>query len=370
MRICIDVQSAIAQTAGVGRYTSELVRHIGPMTGDRISLFYFDFTRRAFPFRAPNTVLTPCRWFPGRMAQYCWKTFGRPSFDFFAGDADLYHFPNFIIPPLNRGKTVVTVHDMSFMRFPQFAEKRNLDYLTDRIQKTIARADAVITDSIFSANEIVFLTGTPREKVHAIHLGVSPAFKVQSQDKVKNVLQRLGINRPYLLTVGTIEPRKNIGFIVEMFEQMKSFDGLLVIVGRCGWKYQATLERIRKSSCVRRILHLAGAADADLPSLYAGSSLFVIASLYEGFGFPPVEAMACGTPVLSSTGGSLPEVLADAAALMTQYDARLWAKQAERILTDTGLRRRMIQSGFERAACFTWQETARKTLEVYRKIIP
>jgi glycosyltransferase involved in cell wall biosynthesis len=338
------------------------------LEGDKLVLFYFDFTRNCVPLDAPNAELRPCRWMPGRLAQYAWKTFNWPPFDLFAGKADLYHFPNFIIPPLCGGKTVVTIHDMSFLRYPQYTEELNLTYLKGGISTTIGRADAIITDSAFSAKEIIALTGAPPGKVHAIHLGISPSFAPPGEDAVGNCLSRLGIDRPYLLTVGTVEPRKNIPLIVEMFEKMKDFDGALVIAGRLGWKYQGTLNKIRNSRRASKIILLNNLCDSDLPALYAGASLFVIASFYEGFGFTPLEAMACGAPVLSSQGGSLPEILGNAAVIARTFDPEEWAGRGLQILGDNDMRRQLIARGLAQAAGYSWRETARKTLDVYRSI--
>jgi glycosyltransferase involved in cell wall biosynthesis len=369
MRVCIDVQSAIAQRAGVGRYTRELVENLGAMAGeDELRLFYFDFMRKGMPFSAPNATHGSVRWCPGRLAQAAWKTISWPPFDFFAGNADVYHFPNFILPPLSQGKSVVTIHDLSFMRFPQFAEEKNLRYLKAKIRDTVNRADAIITDSKFGASEIESLLKTDPSKIHPIHLGISGDFKPIPREVVKATLAGFGIDRPYILSIGTIEPRKNIPFLVEVFEKLSSFDGYLVLAGMPGWKFEPILKRIAASPCASRIKHLSYVADSDLPALYSGAQVLALTSLYEGFGFPPLEAMACGTPVVSSPCGSLGEVLGGAAQVVEQFEPDLWAVQISKTLSDSELRRRLTADGTKRAAGFTWRETARKTWDVYRKL--
>ena len=236
MKVCIDIQAAIAQQAGVGRYTRQLVQGLaaGRKPDDALTLFYFDFKKKGLPFNPPDCTTHPVHLCPGRLAQLAWKTIGRPSFNFFAPRADLYHFPNFILPPLSGGKSVVTIHDLSFIRFPQFAEQKNLDYLSARIRDTVQRADAIITDSAFGATELQELLQVPEDKLFPIHLGISENFKPQDPELVTAALRRLGLDRPYLLTVGTVEPRKNLDFIVGLFEHMKDFDGRLVIAGMRG----------------------------------------------------------------------------------------------------------------------------------------
>jgi glycosyltransferase involved in cell wall biosynthesis len=369
MNVCIDIQSAVTQRAGVGRYTRELVQHLGTAApDDRFLLTYFDFKGRAAPIDVPNATQRAIRWCPGRLAQLAWKTLGWPPYDLMAGSADLYHFPNFIIPPLRDKKSVVTIHDVSFVPFPHFAEERNVRYLRAHMQETIKRADAIITVSEFSAREICSYLGAAEDRVFAVHHGISDTFARPSAEATAQVLANCKLDRPYLLTVGTIEPRKNLILMVEAFEQLTDFDGDLVIAGGLGWKYEPILERIRKSPRAKSIRCLGYADDAKLPALYAGASAFLLTSYYEGFGFPPVEAMACGTPVVSSTGGSLAEVLGDGAVLIDSYSAEEWADQINRVLTDSNFREALIDRGRLKAATYTWAEAASKTMDVYRQV--
>jgi len=368
MNVCIDAQAAVGQRAGVGRYTARLIRGLAAEAGaDRLSAFCFDFRGRGSALASPHVQLRPCRW-PGRLARFGWDTLGWPTFDRYAGPADVYHFPNFVVPPLARGRAVVTVHDVSFVRFPQFAETRNLRYLTARIRGSLDRADAIITDSEFSAREIADALGAPRERIAAIHLGIGEEFAPPSPERRASVLKRLGLDGPYLLTVGTVEPRKNLPFLVDVFERLGGFAGALVIAGMPGWKTGPILERIDRSRRREDIRYLRFVDDADLPALYAGAAVFVLTSFYEGFGFPPLEAMACGAPVVSSDGGSLPEVLGSAARIVPGFDAGDWAAEIERVLADPELRKAMREAGRRHAARFTWAETARRTWDVYRRL--
>jgi len=369
MRICVDVQSAVTQRAGVGRYTRQLVENLAPlMQEDVLRLFHFDFARGGTALEIPGTEARRVRWCPGRVAQLAWKKVHWPPFDLFAGAADLYHFPNFTIPPLSRGRSVVTIHDMSFFRHPEFAEARNLRHLTGTIHRTAERADAILTISHFSGREIQELLRVPGDRVFPVYLGISPVFCQPSEETVTSTLARLELRRPYLLTVGTLEPRKNIPFLVEVFEHMHDFDGELVIAGMPGWQCEPILRRIRESSRADDIRFIQYVGDGALPSLYAGADLFVLTSFYEGFGFPPLEAMACGTPALTSRGGSLAEVVGDAGVTLGEFDADLWSSTACDLLGDTERRKELREKGIAHAARYTWQETARQTLEVYREV--
>ena len=341
----------------------------GAIGRDTLTLFYFDFMRRGRPFPVDGAAFKPVRWCPGRVAQLAWKKLNWPPFRLFAGDADVYHFPNFVLPPLSRRATsVVTIHDMSFLRFPEFAEKKNLAYLSGKIRGTVSRADAVITDSRFSADEIQELLHVPQDRLFPIHLGVDEAFSPRSPNEVRTVLSDLSISQPYILTVGTLEPRKNVPFLLDVFEKLNEFQGTLVIAGMRGWKYEPILRRIRESSRADHVRYLEYVAEEQLPALYTGAEMLAITSLYEGFGLPPLEAMACGTPVLSSAGGSLAEVLDGGAVVLDEFDADLWVERAGELLFDEQACRRWTERGTSHAAQYQWGETARRTVEVYREV--
>ncbi|MCK5851081.1 MAG: glycosyltransferase family 4 protein [Kiritimatiellae bacterium] len=370
----MDIQSAITQVAGVGRYARLLAQNLcnQPESGksiDELILFYFNFMGKDQPFSTSNATFKSTKLCPGRAAQLAWKTIGWPPYNFFSGPADIYHFPNFILPPLSRGKSVVTIHDMTFLRFPQFTEEKNLRYLSAKMKDTTQRADAIITNSIFSASELKELMNVDSSKIFPIHLGISANFSRPSNEQITASLKELNINKPYILTVGTVEPRKNIQLLIEVFEKMDNFDGQLVIAGMLGWKYEPILERIRTSSRAKDIIHLQYVTDTHLPALYAGAELFALTSFSEGFGFPPLEAMACGTPVISSSAGALPEILGDNAILMDSFDPELWTAETTKLLTDTTLRDTMINKGHACASKYTWQETARQTNEIYKKVV-
>lgn len=370
MHVCLDIQSAIAQRAGVGRYTRSLVEHLGADAAhDAVRLFYFDFQRRGAPFPAPGMEQRAVRWCPGRLVQGAWKRLRWPPFDWFAGRADVYHFPNFIVPPLTAGRSVVTIHDVSFLRYPQFAEARNLAYLTARMADTVRRADAIITVSRFCAAEIIALLRAPPAKVFPIHSGLPAELAPPPPEAVARLRARRALQRPYLLTVGTLEPRKNLEFLVAAFEHMTAFDGELVIAGMRGWKYETILRRIAASPRAAAIRLLDYVPDADLPALYGGAEAFLFPSLYEGFGFPPLEAMACGTPVVASTGGALAEVLAGGGQLLAEFDPERWAAVTLAVVNDRALRQTWIDKGRRHAAQYRWQETARQTWRVYRQVM-
>jgi glycosyltransferase involved in cell wall biosynthesis len=370
MRVCVDAQAAVSQQAGVGRYVRSLVEHLGADTGaDDLRLFYCDFLGRAGANLAvPGTTQRAQRIIPRRLVQAGWRRLGWPPFDSLAGPAEVFHFPNFIRPPLRRGRSVVTIHDISFLRCPETSEERNRRFLTARIRDTVRRADAIITDSDHVAGELREWVDAPEEKVVPVPLGLGASFLHASGAAGIRRPDRWGIDRPYLLHVGTVEPRKNLTFLIEVYERLADYDGLLVLAGMNEWKCGPILERLETSSQRDRIQRLGYVGEEALPALYAGADLFVFPSLYEGFGLPPLEAMACGTPVLAARAGSLPEVLGAAAVLVDGYEAGHWADRIRAVLGDSSRLTELRRSGRERAAAFRWAETARRTWDVYRRV--
>ena len=373
MRICMDYQPAVTQRAGIGRYTrvlaEELLAILPPE--DALRLFYLDFRRRGV-VDIPGAEAVPWRLLPGAVLQRLWRNLRWPAFDRLSGPADVFHFTNFLRPPLRRGRSVVTIFDMSFERFPEFAEEKNLRNLRRGIRRTAAEADAIITISEFSAREIEELLPESRGRLHAIPLGISPDFRAASGREVVRLRETLGLARPYLLAVGTIEPRKNLPFLVDVFERLgadpATRDLDLVVSGMPGWKCEPILARFRDTPRADRVHYVRYVPDGALAALYTGAAAFVVGSRYEGFGFPPLEAMACGTPVVSSAGGSLPEVLGDAALVLPDFDADDWAHALVGLFSHPERLEALRAAGPAHAARFRWERTARETLAVYHSL--
>jgi glycosyltransferase involved in cell wall biosynthesis len=232
----------------------------------------------------------------------------------------------------------------------------------------VQSSDCIIAVSEFTAREIHQLLDVPWDRIVAIHEGLPDGFARPAQPLIDEARRSLRLERPYLLMVGTMEPRKNMAFLVEVFEKLAGFDGDLVLAGMYGWKYEPILKKIIHSPRANRIRHLEYVDEHFLPALYAGAELFVFPSLYEGFGFPPLEAMSCGTPVLSSTGGSLPEVLGDAAEFVPEYNSDAWAAKIQALLADKARRAELVSKGGTLVKKYSWDETARKTWSVYREL--
>ena len=369
---CLDYQPAVAQGAGIGRYTRLLARNLVPQLArdERLRLFFCDFRRKAERDPVPGAEARAFRLLPGALMQKAWAKLGAPAFDRLSGPADVFHFTNFVARPVRRGRTVLSIHDMSFERFPEFAEARNRAYLHANVARSVARADLIVTDSEFSRREIEELLPEARGRVRTTLLGISPDFLPAPAEAVAKVRAKLGLERPFLLDVGTVEPRKNLPFLVDFWEKLAPDGFDLVVAGAPGWRCEPIFERFAEAErrFPGRFHYVRYVPDGLLEALYTAAALFAIPSHYEGFGFPPLEAMACGAPVLSSDGGSLPEVLGAAARIVRGFDADAWAHAALELLREAPSdRAARIAAGRAQAARFTWERCAQETLAVYRE---
>jgi glycosyltransferase involved in cell wall biosynthesis len=291
--------------------------------------------------------------------------------------ADLIHV-QYTIPPrrLCPCPVVTTVHDISFRLYPHWFPLKHRLLMNLTVPASMRQADAVITDSQSSRADILRVYKLPERKIYAITLGLPEGFgtDVDPDEARRFVAEKYGLPEPFLLAVGVMQPRKNLRMLARAFGQAKkrfNIPHTLAFVGKSGWGTEENALRdeaeIGGGPVAVQDLRFPGYVDdADLPLLYRACAALAHPALYEGFGFPPLEAMACGTPVLVSDRPALPELVGEAAFVVPATDEEAWAEALFRIVDDTDLRREMTLRGPLRAARFTWESTARRTLEVYR----
>lgn len=284
---------------------------------------------------------------------------------------DVLHSPTFVAPIAVPCASVVSILDMTWFSHRDQHIWVKGAYFRALIPPSARRATRAIAISEASKKDIVRLLSLPKERVVVTYLGVDlGVFCPQAATTIDPVGSHYGVRRPYVLYVGKLEPRKNLPVLIEAFSAISSeFPGhQLVIVGNPGWDYEAVYQAAR--TALGKQIHFTGfVADTDLPTLYAAADLFVYPSSYEGFGIPVLEAMACGTPVITSNVSSLPEVAGEAGLLVDPLDVAGLAAAMRRVLSDGDLRQRMRAKGLEQARQFTWKETAKRTLEVYEDAI-
>ena len=294
--------------------------------------------------------------------------------ELFTGRIHLFHATDFVLPPtLPNTRTLLTVHDLSFVRVPQAASPKLKAYLDWVVPRSVSRADHVLADSAATKRDLLELYGAPDDKVTVLYSGVDRRYRrIDDPAPLAAIRAKYGLTDiNFALSVGTVQPRKNYARVIEALKILRAMghDLHYVIAGASGWledELQVALDR----TGMRPFVHLLGfAEDEDLPALYTEARMLVMASLYEGFGFPVLEAMACGTPVITSRSSSLPEVAGDAALLIDPYDVDALAKAMSRLDRDSALRARFAHDGIEQAAQFTWERSASQLLNIYENML-
>jgi glycosyltransferase involved in cell wall biosynthesis len=373
MRIAIDYTPAIAQSAGIGRYTRNLVVALAQVASDdQFTLFSSEppLKERGFP-QAPQMRPRVVA-LGNRRLTIAWHRMRLPiPAELLMGAADVVHGPDFSLPPTLRARRVVTVHDLAFITHPQCAVPALVAYLNRVVPRAVHAADRVIAVSQRTADDLAERLGVPPSKIRVIHLGIDPAFSAQHHpERIAALRQRYGLAQPFALAVSTIEPRKNYERLIAAFAQAaRAPDGprMLVIAGRKGWLYEGVFAAVQTQAVQDKVRFLDYLPDDELPTLYHAASVLAMPSIYEGFGIPVLEAMASGIPVVCSTGGSLPEVAGDAALLVDPEDVGGLAGALRRLVADDDLRQTLVARGLQRVRSFSWESAARAHLSVYHE---
>jgi glycosyltransferase involved in cell wall biosynthesis len=293
---------------------------------------------------------------------------------FFGRKSDVTHFFNYIIPPLVRGKKVVTVHDMVYKAFPETVRGRTMLMLNLGLKSSMRRADVIVTDSEFSKSEIIKYFPKHRDKIRVVPCGVdTKKFRPCEQpERIPEVKKSLGIEGEYFLYLGTIEPRKNLERVIaayDIFAKRTENAPKLVLAGGKGWLDSGIYGKVEALGLTERVVFTKYVPSEDMNPLMCGALAFVFPSLYEGFGMPPLEAMACGVPVLTSAEASLPEVTGDCAVICDAYSPESIADGMTKLFTDPELRADLGRRGIERAKEFTWERSAKMLHEIYEEIV-
>ncbi len=379
--IYVDVSAAVHRRAGLGRYAESLVRALvgsggSPPNGAQGEPPYGLFYNRERGIESlPGLDHLPARtvalgYKPWRMVVWVGQL-ARVGFDRLLPHGALFHATEHLLLPLRSVPTVLTVHDLIFRHLPQHHKPLNRWYLNLTLPLFCRRATHIIAISECTRRDLMAAYDVTPGKITVIHEAADPRFRPQPSDPVTAVRERYGLPPKYLLFVGTIEPRKNLTRLLHAFEALhdEQMTEALVVVGRRGWlcgDFFAELER----SPVRDAVLLPGfVPDEDLPAVYAGAQALVFPSLYEGFGLPALEAMACGTPVACSNTASLPEVAGDAALYFDPGDEGSIIEALRPLLSDADLRRDLVDRGLQQAARFSWERAAAETQAVYRDVI-
>lgn len=377
MRIGFNGRYVQKTLSGIEYYLLNLISELGRV--DRDNEYFIFINRNEFENGHAAGVLSESGanvrvsgWPSGsRLSRLIWDYMALGA-DLRRERIDLFHGPSFSVPLVKTCPCVVTVHDMAFRHTPESYTHLNRYYFKVLLPSATRKSRAIITDSINSKKDIVEMLPVDADKVHVVYPGVDPDFKIPGNG-AEGVEKKYKIGGPFILTVsGLITPRKNLDTLIRAYNRLKKSDGFdrrLVVVGKEAWSYRGVFELVEKLGLQKDVLFTGPVPKEDLIGLYSAAELFAFPSLYEGFGFPVLEAMAIGTPVVCSDVSSLPELAGDACLLINPLSEEELAAAIAKVAGDKSLSQAMSIAGKERSKKFTWRRAAERTLEVYRQAV-
>jgi glycosyltransferase involved in cell wall biosynthesis len=363
IRVAIDATPLLAERTGVGTFAEGAIGALSRL--DSVELLAFAITwrgRGGLADAVPPGVRT-CRLpMPARPLHRAWSEFDGPVIEWWTGHVDVVHGTNFVVPPAHKAAEVVSVHDLTMIRYPEFCQPAALQF-PEMIRRALRRGAMVHTDSGVVAAEVVDLLGASPERVRVVPCGVQAEPLARNQPT--RPIARGG--RPYVLALGRTEPRKDLPTLVRAFDRLAGVhpDLELVIAGPAGWAEEPLAAAIDRAQHRKRIRRLGWVDQAERTTLLRHATAFAYPSVYEGFGLPPLEAMAAGVPVVTSDGGALPEVVDGAARIVPVGDPEALAVALATVIGDEAERRRLISAGRCRAAEFTWERCAAGLVVLY-----
>ncbi|MGH9300953.1 MAG: glycosyltransferase family 4 protein [Acidimicrobiales bacterium] len=351
LRVALDATPLLGLRTGVGEFCLGAMTGLAGRTELDVAAFAISWRRRqALPPQVPPGIRVIDRAMPAKPLHRAWRGINLPPIEWLTGPIDVVHGTNFVVPPSRRAVRVVTVHDLTTVRFPQMCDDATQAF-PGLIRRALADGAWVHTPSRFVAEEVVELLGADPHRVRAVSHGI-PALALDPPEPVPSL-----VGRPYILALGTIEPRKDMVGLIQAFDAVAGAhpDLVLVLAGRPGWLLEP-FERAREAARWRdRIVSLGYVSPGQRRWLLDSAWLFAFPSLYEGFGFPALEAMASGVPVVATTAGALPETLGSAARLCPPGDPEALAGALEEVIGDEGERTRLVDLGLAHIGRFSWE---------------
>lgn len=372
-RLLVDSISLLSKLTGIGKYTNEILKCIEKESKFDVNYFYGYYSKnRIRPSIKSNVKSIKSFVIAKPLLKKIARKLLLTSSKLFAPKFDLYWSPNFIpLDGIKASKIVTTVHDFSFLVYPQWHPKERLDYMNTYFFKNVQRSDWIITGSEFSKNEIVEYLKYDKDKITVIYHGVDQElYKVYDSTVLYETKLKFDLTDSFLLFVGSIEPRKNLLSLLKAYHLLSETTKNtypLILVGFKGWENKEIMKEIEKEK--EHVRYLGYLSDEELVHVYNLATLFIYPSLYEGFGIPPLEAMACGTAVVSSNAASLPEACGDSALYIDPLDIGDITQKIEFLLNDKSKMEELVLKGLSRVREFTWEKSAKKHLEVFEKVL-
>jgi len=365
VRIGIDARLVYYRQAGISQYTLRLLQELANLAQDDEFVVFQSRRDGSRLVERPN-FQKRALWTPPhhRLEQLLLPL------ELATADLEVLHSPDFI-PPFRRNcRSVITIHDLNFLLYPHFLTPQSASYY-GQIDQAVRNCDHIIAVSESTKHDIVRLTGAPENKITVVHEAAHPIYRPLDDSLPQQVVERMGLDRDYILFVSTIEPRKNVPTLLMAYKKLLDHyhaEVDLALAGEKGWLFEEVFALVGKLDLGERVHFLGRVSPEELLGLYNAAQLLVHPAFYEGFGLPPLEAMACGTPVVVSNTSSLPEVVGDAALLVDPSDVDSMAVAIWRLLTDEALRKQMREKGFRRARRFSWKKAALETLDIYHRL--
>ena len=378
MRIGIDYTAAVRQGAGIGRYTRNLIRTLADLDAkNQYKLFVAGGWGRGDGLGSWPINFSICSVpLSDRWVSVLWQRLRLPlPIQALTGPLDLFHSPDFVLPPTGHAPAILTVHDLSFLRVPEFFVPGFREYLETAVLRAVKRARHILADSANTRRDLIELMAVEPERVSILYPGVESRFQpVNDAEALERVRVCYGLPERFILGLGTLQPRKNFNGLIDAFRCLLATGGAesqipdlhLVIVGGRGWMYQDILALAKGYGLEERVHFPGFVADSDLPALYSLASVFAFPSWYEGFGLPVLESMACGTPVVTADNSSLPEVVGEAGLMVAAGDSAALAEAIGQLIIDQDLRARLVPAGRQHAKSFTWESAGKCLLNLYQ----
>jgi glycosyltransferase involved in cell wall biosynthesis len=372
MRIGIDATALPPQPVGAGYYIINLVRALSQLKTEHQFVVFAQRDRRAlFEISEESRLEWVSVSDKNPAIRLIWEQVAFPGL-VRRHRVDLLHSLHYTRPFKLPCKSVVTFHDMTFFLFPRLHRRAKGLFFPLAIRYSAAAADAIIADSENTRQDAIRLLGVSPQRIFSVPLGVGERFhRITDPTVLAQVRKKYNLPEHFILYVGLVEPRKNLSLLVKSYKNLgdQGISHPLVIVGRLGWMYQSVLEEIENSGLQNRVQFTGYIPIQDLPIVYNLADVFVYPSIYEGFGLPPLEAMACGTPVITTAVSSIPEHVGEAGILVPPDDIGAVSEAIKAVLSDKVLKKQLMKKGPKQASHFTWERTARETLQVYQKLL-
>ena len=371
MRVGFDISPITPTRTGVGTFCYYLLKHLVEQAPDCTFAGFSSGRSRVALGPMADAVSQRRLPVPTRVLYRIWTMFGAPKVDSFLGGVDVYHATNFFLPPTRTARRVLSIYDLSFLAVPELCSPKIVGPFSKGVRRFAAEADAILACSEATKSDIVTRLEVPPDKVAVTPGAVDEGFGPMDRDAARAyVAERYGLDTPFILFVGTLEPRKNVPGLLRAFGRLAGdLPHKLVLVGPVGWNTGAIFETLESLDLGDRIVRIGYVAShGELPAFYSAADVFVFPTFYEGFGLPVLEALTCGCPVVTSENSSVPEATGGAAVYADPNESESIAAGIRQVLEDRALRESLVVRGLEHARRFSWDTCADLTLAVYRRV--